>query len=92
MTLIPIVLDKKESILREANLFKIWYTNADCLTNKMEELQALINNEQVDAFAITEVLPKHSHFKRKNYRLKVITVYQILKRHISTTVGALFYM
>ena len=71
MTLIPIVLDKKESILREANLYKIWYTNADCLTNKMKELQALKNNEQVDAFAITEVLPKHSHFQVQEEELQI---------------------
>jgi len=43
-------------------MFKIWYTNADSLHNKIAELNLLINSTQdePDIIAVTEVKSKHS--------------------------------
>ena len=34
---------------------KCWYTNASCLSNKLNEFRASIDNEQPDIIAVTEV-------------------------------------
>jgi len=38
---------------------KCFYTNADCLLNKLNELKARLSIIQPDILAITEVCPKH---------------------------------
>ncbi len=43
----------------ENSKVKIIYTNADTLTNKMEELLSLIEIEKPDVIGITETLPKN---------------------------------
>ena len=39
---------------------KCFYTNADCLLNKIGELRILTKNNRYDIIAITETKPKHS--------------------------------
>ena len=41
---------------------KIFYTNADTVTNKWEELMIVLNTENPDVIAITEVKPKYSRY------------------------------
>ena len=47
---------------------KIFYTNADSLLNKTDELLALITNNQFDNIVITEVLPKN----RDNLQINIV--------------------
>ena len=39
--------------------FTCWYTNADSLINKLDELKSRINLYSPDVICITEVFPKH---------------------------------
>ena len=41
------------------NSLKCWYTNADSLLNKIDELKCRINSSQPDIVCVTEVFPKH---------------------------------
>ncbi|MEO1006802.1 MAG: hypothetical protein AAFW67_13345, partial [Cyanobacteria bacterium J06638_38] len=41
-----------------ANHSKVMYTNADSLSNKFNELLAIINSDKPDMICITETLPK----------------------------------
>ena len=50
---------KKASVNSYKNL-NMMYTNADILTNKLDELNITIKNADFDLVAITEVLPKYS--------------------------------
>ena len=36
------------------------YTNADTLTNKVSDLEAMANTHQPEVIAVTEVLPKNA--------------------------------
>ena len=38
---------------------KCMYTNSDCLTNKMPELERLVSLNSVDVIAVSETLPKN---------------------------------
>ena len=62
------------SNLKEASpvrAIKFIYTNADTLTNKLEELKTLINNEKPEFVAVTEVLPKNSQFLVQEQELQI---------------------
>ena len=60
------------------NQFQIWYTNAESLTNKMDELRARVNKGKVDAIVITETLPKHSFFEVQEQELKIKLKYPFM--------------
>ena len=44
----------------QTNALSVYYTNADSLCNKVNEVQALADIYKYDAICITETLPKHS--------------------------------
>ena len=46
----------KESFL---NKLKCYYTNADCLLNKIDELEVVISIENPDITIVTEIFPKN---------------------------------
>ena len=50
---------------------KILYTNADTLTNKMDELKLLTRDESPDVIAVNEVLPKKSMFLVQEQELQI---------------------
>ena len=54
-----------------SKLLKIIYTNADVLTNKLEELQSIIQQEDADIVAITEVLPKNMIFPVEEFEFEL---------------------
>ena len=41
------------------DVLKFYYTNADCVLNKMDELEVVIQKQQPDFIIITEVFPKN---------------------------------
>ena len=43
----------------DAENLKCMYTNTDCLTNKLDELELFLQTEKIDVAAITETLPKN---------------------------------
>ena len=52
---------------------RCYYTNADCLLNKLEELEVLISIENPDIIIVTEVFPKNvkpSNIDQNEYKLK----------------------
>ena len=57
--------------LTKMDHFEIWYTNADSLTNKLDELKSRVNEEKVEAIAVTEALPKHSLFTVQEEELAI---------------------
>ena len=61
----------KTKDLSEMKCLKILYTNADVLTNKMDELQVLVKQDNCEVIAITEVLPKHSFFPIQEQELVI---------------------
>ena len=61
----------QEVIQYAADQLRIWYTNADSLVNKLDELQTRVYNGKVDIIVITEALPKHSSFKLQEQELKI---------------------
>jgi len=52
---------------------KIWYTNADTLTNKMSELRSRIHQtkSEPDVIAITEVKPKNARYNLTESEIKI---------------------
>ena len=46
----------------KSNKLKVFYTNADSLFNKFDELKARLSCEQYDVICITEVKPKNSRY------------------------------
>ena len=52
-------------------LLKILYTNADTLTNKMDELKLLLREESPGVIAVNEVLPKKSMFLVQEQELQI---------------------
>ena len=52
-------------------MFEIWYTYADCLTNKVDALQTRVIDEKVYAIAISEALPKNSIFPVQEQELAI---------------------
>ena len=49
---------------------KIIYTNADSLTNKLNELKMIIEAKEPEIIAVTEIFPKS-----KNFELDISTFY-----------------
>lgn len=44
---------------KREDALKIYYTNADCLLNKIDELEIIIQQNQPDIIVVTEVFPKN---------------------------------
>ena len=68
------VSDTIGSNLKEAGpvrAIKFIYTNADTLTNKLDELKTLVNIEKPELVAVTEVLPKNSQFPVQEQELQI---------------------
>ena len=63
--------DVKKSKDKSTRSLKIIYTNADTLTNKLDELNILIADEKPDLVAIIEVLPKFSLFPVQKHELQI---------------------
>ena len=55
------------------HVLKCIYTNADSLSNKMNELELMIEEINPDLIAITEVLPKQLNRNVNNFVLKGFT-------------------
>ena len=49
----------------------VLYTNADSLTNKKAELEAIVTNSKPDIICITETMPKNSKYKREECELNI---------------------
>ena len=57
--------------LKVTNDFTCIYTNVDCLTNKIEELEIFLNQHNIDIAAIAETKPKNStEDKKLNLNIK----------------------
>ena len=66
------ILDNQQGLKQIVpEMFEIWYTNADCLTNKVDELQTRVIDEKVHAIAISEALPKNSIFSVQEQELAI---------------------
>ena len=68
-------LSTKESTeipnINEHNNFKCIYTNVDCLTNKIEEIELFLNKYNIDIAAIAGTKPKNStEIKKLNLNIK----------------------
>ena len=48
-----------------SNQLKIYYNNADCLTNKLDELEATLKNQNIDVAVITETFAKNTNSPQK---------------------------
>ena len=55
--------DNDPKTAKEKNI-KFLYTNADTLTNKISELEAIVGNENYDIIAVTEIFPKNIDDKK----------------------------
>ena len=52
---------------------KFYYTDADCLLNKIEELEVLISIENPDVIIVTEIFPKNlnsANIDKNEYRIR----------------------
>ena len=59
--------------LKVTNDFTCIYTNVDCLTNKIEELEIFLNQHNIDIAAIAETKSKNSsEDKKTKYKYKRI--------------------
>ena len=70
------VYDEKADLSRKtlelgSKFLEIVYTNTDVLSNKMEELQSIIQQEDADLVAITEVLPKNIFFPVEEFEFEL---------------------
>ncbi len=65
----PAVLHRINKVLVES--FKCFYTNADCLCNKHDELLILLSRNSPAIIGITEVKPKNCRYPVDRALLKV---------------------
>ena len=63
---------------------KIYYSNVDTLTNKMEELKDRIAIHEPDVIMLTEVLPKHYESKPTENSFKIKATYKKMGSEAST--------
>ncbi|KAI8493802.1 hypothetical protein Bbelb_281490 [Branchiostoma belcheri] len=63
--------NEKKTTEHTRKQLKVIYTNADCITNKKAEYQAVIEEIQPDIIVTTETNPKNSRFKMTRTELSI---------------------
>ena len=66
--------------------FKCLYTNADCLSNKIEELRNIVKNSKPLIIAVTETKPKHQRYTLTPAEL-AIEKYEMFYTPLDSTEG-----
>ena len=61
-----------------SNRLKCFYTNADMLDNKINELQIAVREHEPDVIAIKEVKPKHFRYSpcSSSYKIEIFNMFQ----------------
>ena len=74
------------------NNLKVYYTNCDCLTlSKKRELEVIIQEEDPDIIALTEILPKRSLYET-NYLFYNIESYVRYSSGLTSGRGVIIYV